>query len=162
MLNKFTPEQAKAIIEKSRKTLSRPVLQSGREERREDYQATESPPVDGLPPSESVNARHRRELAEQEKRFELERQRERAAQDRIARERARHADSVAEQRIAELEAKVIELAKACRSALAALEAEIARVSGENLDLKSRFELQLKFADSAGGPIEIPRFLQRMQ
>jgi len=74
-MNHFSDEDRQRINAEALELLSRPASrqESGEGDRREEQPVT---PVD-LPPLETRNEKHRRELAEQEARFAAERRRER-------------------------------------------------------------------------------------
>jgi len=170
MMNKFSPEQAKSIIDEARaRVADRDVTPREAENVRISEGSTpacgSSLSVETL--TETRNQRDARKLTERDAQWEIERMREQLKQQRIERERAEIVASAANaQRIADLEAEVLELAKACNAAIDALEIELSRVTGENLDLKARFaELQCRIADAnAGKPIDLPNILpsRRMQ
>ncbi|MGV7215034.1 hypothetical protein [Bradyrhizobium sp. UFLA05-112] len=100
------------------------------------------------PRVESLNERHRREITEEEARFGTEREPERQG-------RAEIANAAADQRIAGLEAEVLELARATNAVIEALEVELSRATSENRELKlaqARLEtrlaeLQLKISEA---------------
>jgi hypothetical protein len=94
-------------------------------------------------PVESINMRHRREITQQEQEFEIEREREHVRQERtrIA------ANAAAEQRIAELEAELAELARATSTVADAFEHELSYVTSENRELKlSQARLETRLAE----------------
>lgn len=68
----YSNEAKRHIINEARETLSRP-LHTAREERREDRQAVDDPPVE--PSTMSRNMRHRHEIDEQDQQFARERAR---------------------------------------------------------------------------------------
>jgi PAS domain-containing protein len=91
------------------------------------------------PPAEDRVAKWKREADEQEERFARERERQERAE--IA------ANAPAVQRIADLEAEVLEVARATGTVCEALENELAHVTRENTELKTRqAQLEAALAD----------------
>jgi septal ring factor EnvC (AmiA/AmiB activator) len=90
------------------------------------------------------------------------RERERVKQERAERERANAANAAADQRVAELESDLAELARATSTAADAFENELARVTKENAELKTKqvqleaalAELRLTLAERAGKPLDL--------
>jgi hypothetical protein len=179
MLNKFTPEEAAESIAESRETLRR--IDARLAERwpiDEDISPNESgtgkwdASVPCEPRVETTNERHRREITEQERHFGIERERERVRQERAVREHANTTAVAANQRIAELEDEVLELARGCNAVVDALEHELARDTSENTELKlsqARLEtrlaeLSLKVAETVAADrskaIDLPPLLPR--
>ncbi|TGN74455.1 hypothetical protein EOW77_0033745 [Bradyrhizobium yuanmingense] len=166
-MRQYSPEQAAAEIARSRETFRRVdqmFVDKSYEQISGDNEAEGNcTHVGDLPPVEPLNMRHRREIAEQERRFEAERESERAAQECIMRERTEIAASAStDQRIAELENDLVELARATSTVADALEHELSRVTRENLELKTALaktearltELELRLV-SAGAVVDLP-------
>jgi hypothetical protein len=108
IMQKFTADEAAAIIAESRETISRLDLHPRREERREDC-PPDGPPVDL--PLESRNARHIRELAERDEAWERERRRERARDDLAV----DHKIAAVRSELEQLRQHVIAIAKSART-----------------------------------------------
>jgi|SRR6516162_7595168 hypothetical protein len=98
----------------------------------------ESPTRISEPPTETRNQRHIREIEEQEARFERERAEERRREMRERRAQLSH------QRIDGLEEQVLEVVRCMITACEGLENELARVTRENLELKTK-QLNLEAA-----------------
>ena len=96
-----------------------------------DPPVNEDDTVSHLPPIESMNTRHRREIAEQERRFEIKRREERR---REARERREVSSN---RRIESLEEQVHEVVRCMITACEGLENELRRVTAENNELRAK-------------------------
>jgi hypothetical protein len=152
MLRKYSPEEAAQAIAASRATLSRPLLNSQREnsgERREHPQHADAP-VDlvDLSPIEKLSERHRRELDERDAQWERERRQRQREQEREQRERWNaQCRAEAESRIGELESQLCEAIKGTIGAIEALEHELNFVTSENRELKTKLaEIEIKVAE----------------
>ena len=122
-----------------------------------DPPVNEDDTVSHLPPIESMNTRHRREIAEQERRFEIKRREERR---REAREQCEVSSN---RRIESLEEQVLEVVRCMITACEGLENELRRVTAENNELRAKqaqleialAELRLVLAERAGKVIDHP-------
>ncbi|CCE11559.1 hypothetical protein BRAS3843_720019 [Bradyrhizobium sp. STM 3843] len=143
LMSKFTPEEAAEIIAQGRETLQR--VDAALVDRSHEQISAGDPTGQFVrfaePRVETTNQRHAREITEQDKRFEIEREREKRERADIA------ANAAAEQRIAGLEAEVLGLARATNTVIEALEGELAHVTSENRELKlSRTRLETRLAE----------------
>jgi hypothetical protein len=161
---KFSADEAARIIATSRETISRVDLHSTREARREDQTPLrrDDPPVDHLSPVESRNARHIREINEQEMRFARERvRRKREEEHEHQRRLDAWAKAAAESRVSELESEMADVVRSTATAIEALEHEIARTTGENRELRVRLAsleaslAELRVQQGAGHVTELP-------
>ena len=149
MSSKFSDADRQRILAESRATLAR-----GLEDHPNMVAALDDPPVNedtyvrSEPRVESLNERHRREITETEARFEIERERERVKRESAEQKHAEvAANAAAVQRIAELEAEVLEVARATGTVCEALENELARVTRENTELKlAQAKLETRLAE----------------
>jgi len=149
-MTKFSDAERQRILNQSRELLSRPLPPVEREERREDHhRLPDDSPVD-LAPIESRNEQHRRELELQEKQFERERKQRKREEDQKRQQRldawAQAADNG---RIDHLEETLLDSVKSMITLTTALENELSRISGENLNLKRALaELEVSFGRTA--------------
>jgi hypothetical protein len=125
-MSKFSDDEAERICTEARQILSRPVARHEVREEREDCVRGDPPAADRPePPVESRNARHRRELDEQERKFAVER-----------RKRQRETDAeIARQQVGHLEQQLTEIVATTSTAIEGLEHEVSRVTAENSALK---------------------------
>jgi len=104
----------------------------------EDEPSKSSSIAANLPPFETRNERHIREIEERDARWEAERAEERKREMRQRREQ------ISNRRLDELESQLLEVVKCCITATEGLENELARVTAENADLKLK-QTQLETA-----------------
>jgi hypothetical protein len=130
-MSKFSDAERRRIVAESHATLARPLHSAQQEERRGGEPC---PPVDL--PLETRNQRDRRELAERDAAWEVEREKERARAHRDQR-RAELASAGADQRIAYLEQQLTDVARCAGTLCDGLNDELARVTGENAALKAK-------------------------
>jgi hypothetical protein len=154
----YSESEAARIIAEARENVSRLLpARAGREEQ-SAVMDRDAPPVSDdadrfVSPTKTLNQRHRDELAEQERRFEVERERARIRQRR---ERAWAAHPF-EQRVGAVENSMLELARGTGRLAEAVSAELTALRIENLELRTLIhKLEKQFAELPNTPIDLPK------